>query len=73
MSKSTHRIEDISYSQDYLLCNCGWEGKALDEDDYKTHKRTSPPTDKLVPVATVSVYNRSVLRPAKTPTVKQVA
>lgn len=54
-SRSTHRIADIDYSEDYLLCICGWEGFAKDrlagsEDfivkkDYSTHRRKAPPVD----------------------------
>lgn len=50
-SRSGHRIDIIDYSEDYLLCICGWEGfaydriprteKFIEEKDYPLHKKTA--------------------------------
>lgn len=42
MKSGSHIIADISYSKDWLLCTCGWEGKAYDHKGYYTHRKESP-------------------------------
>lgn len=52
-TRSTHKIEKVDYSEDYLLCLCGWEGRAYDvpitsvfykkELDWPDHRRTAEP------------------------------
>lgn len=41
----SHVIQDISYSQDWLLCVCGWEGKAYSVEAFRNHQKTSEPFD----------------------------
>lgn len=45
--RSTHKIKDVSYSRDWLLCICGWEGRAYDtvKDtlDWPSHRRNAEP------------------------------
>lgn len=47
--KSTHKIDDISYKKDELVCICGWKGWAYDRPDnsdgkhWPTHRKTAPP------------------------------
>jgi hypothetical protein len=48
-TKGTHVIENLIYAKDYLLCVCGWEGKAWDLSDFGKHKKASLPTDKKMP------------------------
>jgi hypothetical protein len=60
MAKATHGhvIEKVDYSEDYLLCTCGWEGKAY--DDIRQHAKTAPPvTDKkILRLEVISAFNR---------------
>ncbi len=42
LSKS-HVIADIRYATDYMLCVCGWEGKAYDIPGLRKHQRDSEP------------------------------
>lgn len=30
-----HVIEDISFSNDYIKCSCGWEGKTTEHDAHR--------------------------------------
>lgn len=34
-----HLIADISFKKDWLLCLCGWEGKAYDKSFYLHRKQ----------------------------------
>jgi hypothetical protein len=34
-----HVIEEISYSMNYIMCSCGWEGDPSDENAWKMHRR----------------------------------
>lgn len=63
----THKIQDITFTPDYLLCVCGWEGKAYDIVGYRKHTREAEPTDKLYlgPTATTSVFNKAAVVPEK--------
>ena len=38
--KTNHVIERIDYSENYILCICGWDGKP---DQLKQHQKDSPP------------------------------
>lgn len=45
LRKSGHLINEISYSLDTILCVCEWQGPI---DDFVTHQKSAPPTDKKV-------------------------
>ena len=34
-----HRIYDISYEHNYVVCTCGWEGDAVGVRSFASHHR----------------------------------
>ncbi len=34
--KKPHLIDDISFSKDYIVCDCAWKGPI---DDFKQHRK----------------------------------
>lgn len=67
MARGTHWIQDIKFSADYLLCICGWEGKAYDETLYRKHRQTAPPHNEIRERdVSPSVYNRINKKRVKT-------
>jgi len=38
--KSQHVIDDISYSQDFIVCICAWKGAI---DSYQAHRKAAEP------------------------------
>lgn len=59
--RSTHKILQIIYKDDFLLCICGWIGRAYDnselkgdDKDWPFHRRNAPPTDLMIDKAFAS-------------------
>lgn len=42
-----HLIADISYARDWLICTCGWEGKALGKLEYFNHRKHAEPIEEI--------------------------
>lgn len=59
-NKSTHLIENVDYSEDSLLCVCGWLGKAYGSDFRKHQKESEPWTGEYVLPYEGDKFNRAL-------------
>lgn len=41
VKRSKHLIDDISFSQDFIVCTCAWKGEI---DAYQPHRREAEPS-----------------------------
>lgn len=38
MKKGAHVIADLKYTENYIVCSCGWKGRADPDSDFREHK-----------------------------------
>lgn len=61
-NSKTHKIKDISYSEDWLLCICGWEGKAYDFIGLRAHQKEAAPYEgEMIEVLYNGKFNRTII------------